>query len=625
MSRRIDSPDTPADLRLRELLEGDTPPCFVVNAGAGSGKTTSLVKALAHLRDAKGSQLRRQGQKVACITYTEVAAEEIHGEVDLDPVFHVSTIHSFLWTVVRPFRRDIALWVDRRIEGKIAALLEHNSKKGTRGSTITKNDALIARLEADRAALTPETTFTYGIGSRYARGVLGHDDVIKMVPELLMEKSLLRRLLAHQYPFVFVDESQDTFPSVVAALKAIAADPTCAISIGFLGDEMQQIYSTGIGSIPIEPDWAQIDKPENFRCPSMILEVINNIRGGVPGSLKQTGGRRDAVTGKTLLGDAKLFVLASTGDRDSQLQEVRAIMANSTTDSNWRVEDGSPSAPRVLVIEHRLAARRLGFEQIFASHHDRSTDRLKEGISEGTAWSIQPFVSYLTPLALAVRRGDSYAQMELVRANSPLDLERTPALASRLSSLSAATEEISNLMRPDSDATVRTLLSHALSSGLWALDDNFSPYEQLLNYAATHESVGDSVEHGVLARFFDCPARELLAYQSYLDEHSVFATHQGVKGAEFERVLVLLEDDAAVGNSFSYEKLFELRELSATDLDHISNGRESTLDRTRRLLYVVCSRAERSLAVALFTPSAMEAVSQVRKLGLFRPENVITF
>jgi DNA helicase-2/ATP-dependent DNA helicase PcrA len=50
---------------------------FVMTAGAGSGKTTSLVKALAHLAATKGPQFRQRGQRVACITYTEVAVGEI--------------------------------------------------------------------------------------------------------------------------------------------------------------------------------------------------------------------------------------------------------------------------------------------------------------------------------------------------------------------------------------------------------------------------------------------------------------------------------------------------------------------------------------------------------------------
>ena len=73
-------------------------------AGAGSGKTTSLVKALAHLSRARAPALRRRGQKIACITYTEVAVGEIWSDVGNDALFHVSTIHSFLWTVVHPFQ-----------------------------------------------------------------------------------------------------------------------------------------------------------------------------------------------------------------------------------------------------------------------------------------------------------------------------------------------------------------------------------------------------------------------------------------------------------------------------------------------------------------------------------------
>ena len=46
MNRRVDQPDTPADIKLRECLSGTERKCFVMVAGAGSGKTTSLIKRL---------------------------------------------------------------------------------------------------------------------------------------------------------------------------------------------------------------------------------------------------------------------------------------------------------------------------------------------------------------------------------------------------------------------------------------------------------------------------------------------------------------------------------------------------------------------------------------------------
>ena len=49
MTSRIGQPDTDADNELRDCLDQKPLTSFVMVAGAGSGKTTSLVKALAHL------------------------------------------------------------------------------------------------------------------------------------------------------------------------------------------------------------------------------------------------------------------------------------------------------------------------------------------------------------------------------------------------------------------------------------------------------------------------------------------------------------------------------------------------------------------------------------------------
>lgn len=633
MSRRIDSPDTPADIQLRSVLSQENATCFIMNAGAGSGKTTSLVKALAYLRQTNGLELSQRGQQVACITYTDIASGEIHGEVDQDSLFHVSTIHSFLWTVIKPFKRDVSAWVDQRINEKIASLKEHNAKRGTRAGTIAKNEVKIEWLESDKVATTKLNSFTYGTGSRYGEGILGHDDIIKMVPQLIIDKPLLRKLISQRYPFIFVDESQDTFPQVVAALKVLSQDPSCDICIGFFGDPMQQIYATGIGDIAPEPGWVQIDKPENFRCPTSVLAVINNIRREAPDALLQKGGRRQRIgdTEEPVRGEAHIFALPNKGNRESHLTRVREWLATNTADSEW-LEDRHESDVRILVIEHRLAARRLGFENLFASHHDKSTDTLKTGIAEGTAWPVLPFVEYLTPLAKAIWKEQKFSQIQLIRANSPLikEIEDSKDPSSLLASLSVAADTLATLLLPNSDATIRDVLQHAVENGLLALNDKFREYEALLNEDTSlippiEQSDVTQVEGDVVARFMKTPACELVPYQRYLTEHSVFTTHQGVKGAEFKRVLVLLEDDAAAGHTFSYEKLLGIKELSPRDRENIAAGLESTIDRTRRLLYVSCSRAELSLAVVVFSSDHVASAAQLRKLGLFESSSVHAF
>ena len=58
---------------------------FRMEAGAGAGKTYSLVKALRLIIDEQGITLLRKSQKIACITYTNVATDEIISRTDGHP------------------------------------------------------------------------------------------------------------------------------------------------------------------------------------------------------------------------------------------------------------------------------------------------------------------------------------------------------------------------------------------------------------------------------------------------------------------------------------------------------------------------------------------------------------
>lgn len=77
---------------------------FRLEAGAGAGKTYSLVAALKRLIDERGSTLVQSGKKVACITYTEVARNEIAQEIEDHPAILVDTIHGFCWAFIRQFQ-----------------------------------------------------------------------------------------------------------------------------------------------------------------------------------------------------------------------------------------------------------------------------------------------------------------------------------------------------------------------------------------------------------------------------------------------------------------------------------------------------------------------------------------
>ena len=109
-------------------------------------------------------------------------------------------------------------------------------------------------------------------------------------------------------------------------------------------------------------------------------------------------------------------------------------------------------------------------------------------------------------------------------------------------------------------------------------------------------------------------------YREYVQGLAAFDTHQGVKGREFDRVMVIIDDSAARGFMFSYDKLFGAKPKSDTDLKHEQENKETGLDRTRRLLYVTCSRAQKSLALVLYASDPELVRQHVLKEGWFQEE-----
>lgn len=644
MSSRANKPDTQADIDLRDCLGNVPPRSFIMKAGAGSGKTTSLIKGLSSVIQMHGEKLKKTRQRVACITYTEIAAGEIWRDVGSDPLVHVSTIHSFLWLLAKPFQNDIRAWVAGRIVEKIEAL---EIKRATYGPKVQqrtkdKDSRDLDRLHRQSGRISAVKGFRYGTGSNYAKGILGHDDILKLVPSLIAERPLFRTLLARQFPFVFVDESQDTTSEVVEALKTVERQAGVTLCLGFFGDPMQRIYATGTGQVEIEPNWADIPKPENFRCSTKVLNLANAIRRDGD-DLLQIPGKRLGPDGivQTPEGSAHLFILPADHTRDENLIRVREWMAANTGDDHWQTSDDDHARVKLLVIVHQMAARRLGFGNLYAALNSKAPSAFKDGFLDGSAWPISPCVKFLIPIAIAHTNGRQLEVMRLIRDFSPLldkDSLVEASVAERLKVLGELVTSITAGIAGESGATIGDLLRLVHASELLILDPRLISYLDPSAAAPVQPEpeVGEDDEDDVqeddesekemvsMDAFLACPANQLLPYHTYISERSPFGTQQGIKGAEFDRVLVVLDDAESSHFQFSYEKYLGLKELSDNDRKHIDAGEETTVDRTRRLFYVSCTRALKDLAVVLFTADPERADAQIRQLGLFEDEAIHT-
>jgi len=74
---------------------------------------------------------------------------------------------------------------------------------------------------------------------------------------------------------------------------------------------------------------------------------------------------------------------------------------------------------------------------------------------------------------------------------------------------------------------------------------------------------------------------------------------------------------------FSYEKYFGIVEPSDTDVENFAQGKDSVMDRTRRLFYVCCSRATRDLAVVMFVQDIENAREKIAETGIFESGDIV--
>ena len=73
---------------------------FILEGGAGSGKTYSLISLINALTE------ELPDIRIVCITYTNNAVAEILSRIENENLW-VSTIHEFIWALIRKYQNEI--------------------------------------------------------------------------------------------------------------------------------------------------------------------------------------------------------------------------------------------------------------------------------------------------------------------------------------------------------------------------------------------------------------------------------------------------------------------------------------------------------------------------------------
>ncbi len=605
------------DLQVDETLEKcilSTPrKSFFLFAGAGSGKTHSLVLLLKKIRDSIGKDLLVQGKNVAVITFTNAATDEIVNRLDYSLVFHISTIHSFVWDAIKYYQADIKHLYCQYIQEDIQKLYEKQEKaKSKKTKTYQSNAEKIEHLKEKLGKAKAIEKFVYNPnGSNAEYNALNHAEVIKISAQMIMDNIMLQRIIAQRYPILLIDESQDTKKELVDAFFKIQENFSDIFTLGLLGDQKQRIYTDGkenmVNIIPSE--WEQPVKRMNYRCAKRIVKLANTIGKDLDIYAEQNP-KEDAADGLV-----RLFIVQQQNeiDKDDIEQTIMDIMCNQTHDAKW---SGADADVKTLTLEHMMAARRLGFAQFFGPLS--KVDKYQMAFLQGKVSELDFFTKEVLPIADSIN-GDGRNALEILKAYSPLlskqNTEKPYELYLRCRDDS---QKVANIV--NGNHSIRDVVKVVCSSQLL-------PVPEVLRQASilSTTDVNDEWEEDLQAwvMVMDLPINMVRGYDDYVNQRTRFDTHQGVKGLEFDRVMVIIDDSEAKGFMFSYDKLFGVKELTEIDKKHIEAGEESSVDRTQRLFYVTCTRAKESLAIVMYTSDSEKVKNQAISKGWFSEQEIV--
>ena len=605
------------DFQVDETLEKcilSTPrKSFFLFAGAGSGKNYSLVLLLKKIHNSIGKDLLLQGKNVAVITFTNAATDEIINRLDYSPIFHISTIHSFVWDVIKYYQADIKRLYCFYIEEDLKALekkLEETEKKTTKTylSNVEKFEYQKERLA--KAQIIEKFVYNPN-GSNPEYNALKHAEVIKISAQMILENKMLQRIIAQRYPILLIDESQDTKKELIDTFFEIQRNFADIFTLGLLGDQKQRIYADGKenieDSIPI--GWEKPVKRMNYRCAKRIIQLANNIGKDIDIHAEQRP-REDANDGLI-----RLFVIQQREglNKDEIEQNVMRIMSEQTQDAKWTTIG---TEVKVLTLEHMMAARRLGFSRFFAPLYKVSKYQMT--FLQGSVSEIEFFTKEVLPIAESIKE-DGRVALEILKKYSPLLSGQNTEKPYELY-LKCREEAIKVANLVNENGTIRVVVDEIIKSQLLTVPDVVRQA-----YMLSPSDIEDTVEEELRAwvEVMDLPINMVRSYDDYVNHRSQFDTHQGVKGLEFDRVMVIIDDSEIKGFLFSYDKLFGVKDLSNVDLKNKENGKETSIERTQRLFYVTCTRAKNSLAVVMYTNNPERVKTETIRKGWFEENEII--
>ena len=588
---------------------------FILEGGAGSGKTYSLISIIEKI------SMEEPKKSIVCITYTNNAVAEIRSRIINDNL-RVSTIHDFIWHVIKNFQKEIKECLVELINDDEQILFV--APKEVLGEELISLDYF--------DSVRVEYTEWYSMSITEQNKVqISHDHVLIVAEKMFSKYKKLSDILKDTANYIFVDEYQDTSPLVVKILLEHLRKSTRDNIVGFFGDSMQAIYDSGVGNID-SYGLEKIQKNQNRRNPRKVINLANKFRSdGLVQIPSSDVAAPNMNNGNVIEGTVKFIY----GDGITHLEDLR------NSELFKELEFDIPQKTKELRLTHKLNAETAGFSKLFELYSSDLlvkliTDMKKKFNASELVDKGKTFEELVEEAQIVVRKGgpliidivksipellaiyEEIKTFSFEEVISKSKVNKDSLLAYKFSGLSSRYEagtdrdrilqrldlifelielykigkhneflritcfkitssadkiNLSKIMKEisDNDITIGKVIKLAERTGLISKDDLFTNFIENKGYY-------------LWLRLEKLPFQEYVNSIAYLREYVSVITQHKVKGSEYENVLVLLDNGR--WNQYNFNSIFGK-----------GSSNEKVQNRTKKLFYVTITRAMKNLIV----------------------------
>lgn len=636
---------------LKSIYEAiDVKKNIIFNSGAGSGKTYALIQCLKYIINKYSNNLKYHNQRIICITYTNVAANEVKKRLGNSSTVLVSTIHERIWDLIGNYKKELVkihkenlLQQIEILKGQVCTANEYrkynelsdeqkvnfgklindskeiyykyyscsasqfkkklncfevsfpgilsnvaNFKKIV--NTLFKIDKYLICIENIDSKKSKFTSIKYDPmynNDQLNRMRISHDTLLEYGFKIIKQYDLLKQILIDKYPYILIDEYQDTDEKVVRIMNCLHQHSIKIgheIFVGYFGDSTQNIYKGGVGKriFDIHNDLLQINKVYNRRSAKEIIEVANNIRND---EIIQESIYEDCYGGSI-----KFYY----GNKDDIKSFIEKYLAE------WNIRKDNPL--HCLALTNKSVAKYSGFENLYDTlsnteiysglgRDQLNTELLSNDISK--LGEVPSMFHRIMKFIVNIENSKTQLKDILPLEIYDISIKGLRELIKTLKEIKGNTLEeyikfMLEIYNRDGNLHYRVLVENIFDLKNITMESLYNYFLEKL-YPNLIDGQEDNAKK-IIKSILNINIDEYKLWYKYIvnefDDRIIYHTYHGTKGLEFNNVIILMEN--AFGRTNDYFNFF-FKTCKKTDT--LNEKEKLKFEEIKNLLYVSVSRA----------------------------------